>query len=135
MLQDLSLELNQVMPAALATGLFSSVCTIQAPSGNLVNGVPDGTYINVPTLVNLRCIDAPPSINRITSKEKDTVPVVIKESDRHILLEDFFPEFPGLNWGNVKWRAIVDGVTYAIVGAEVDSQNQMVRLALNLVTV
>ena len=135
MLQDFSLELDQVMPAAVATGLFSSLCTIQAPSGNLINGVPDGIYFNVPGLVNIPCVDAPKSINTIASKEHDTLPIVIKESERHILLSDFFPGFPGLNWGNVKWRAVVDGVIYAIVGAEVDSQNQMVRLALNLVNV
>jgi hypothetical protein len=136
MQQGLAYELSSVMPTASLTGLFSSLCTIQAPSAAFVNGVPDGSYTNVAGLVNIPCQDAPPSPLRLSTKEQDGVTMVVKEADRHVLLNGFYAQFAsGLNWGGVKWRAIVDGVTYALEGAEIDSQNTQVRLSLNLVSV
>jgi hypothetical protein len=133
--QGLAYEISDVMTEAGLTGLDVSLCTIQAPSGNFVNGVPDGNYTNVAGLVNLSCMDAPPSLTALRAHENDTAPEVVKEADRHVLLFGFYSQFEGQNWGAVKWRAIIDGVTYALVGAEYDSQRTQVRLSLNLVSV
>ncbi len=126
--------INGVMPRALATGLFSSLCTIQQPVGT-VN--PDGTssegYTDVAGLVDLRCVDAVPSIMEIRATEKKTLQETLTSQYRHVLLEGYFPSI--IAGVENDWRAVVDGVVYDMLGAEPDSQKQMIRLQLQLATV
>ncbi len=133
--QSLLYEINAVMPEAINTGLFISLCTFQAPDG-LVN--PDGTasngYADVDGLVNIPCMDSVPSIARVQATEVKDLEEIMSKAYRHVLLNDYYPTIAIGGVGN-GWRAIVDGVTYDLLGAENDSQNQQTRIELELVTV
>jgi hypothetical protein len=134
MLQTLTRELKQVMPEAAKTGLFVSFCTIQQPDGNVgPSGAPSNVFVNVIGLVNIACIDAVPSQLRIQATELRTLADIMSKSLRHVLLNGYFPQLlAGQQQG---WRAIVDGVTYTLMGVEFDSQNTQSRLHLELATV
>lgn len=129
--QLLTSELNSVMPQAVATGLFVSLCTaqsldtVQGPTGN-----PVGTYTNVPNLVNIPCMNAVPSIARIQANEVQGLADIMSKGYRHVLLDGWYPQFiPGVSVG---WRVIVDGLVYNLLGAEDDSQEEQTRLELQL---
>ena len=122
------------MPQAIATGLFVSLCTIQAPTGNLgVTGAPDGTYADVSGLVNIPCIDAVFSPSSIQATEVKALQDIMASGFRHVLLNGSYDSI--IAGTGVGWRAIVDNVTYDLLGAEPDSQTTQTRLHLRLVTV
>lgn len=131
---------QQVMPRASQSGLFDSKCTIQAPDGVIGSGgAPSGNYANVAGLVNVLCVDAPPSVARVQATEVKALAEIMAKGMRHVLLNGYFPQIvAGVATG---WRAIVTrtatgaSVTYDILGAEVDSQNTQTRLELQLVGV
>jgi hypothetical protein len=131
----LTYAIQQVMPQAVATGLFVSLCTIQQPSGNFgATGAPDGTFTDV--LTGIRCMDAPESVGNIAASEAKAVTQIASIALRHVLLDSFYSQLsPSTNWGNVGWRAVVDGVAFDILGAENDSQETQTRLKLQKVTV
>lgn len=138
--QDLiASAIQAVMPAARATGLGVSLCTIQAPSTTLGStGLQDGTYTDVPGLVDLVCQDAPSAVDRFTIESEEVRRAAQSESTewRHVLLYAYYEQLsPATNWGDVGWRAVVDGVTYDIDACEQDSQRVMSRLSLRKVTV
>lgn len=116
-----------VMPAALATGLFVSLCTIERPDGILIDaGQPSGNYVNVAGLVNLKCMDAPASDIRVQASEVKTLESIQDFSPQHVLLQGYYPQIEvGVGQG---WRAVIDGVTLDILGVESDSQRQMTRM-------
>jgi len=123
-----------VMPRALATGLFVSLCTIQAISGNPnPDGTPSTVYADVPGLVNIPCMDAPPSMERIQATEVKQVAEILAKGMRHVLLGQCFLDAP--NWAGRGYQAIVDGVAYDLLGAENDSQSTQTRIDLQLSTV
>lgn len=128
-----------VMRQARATGLFHSLATITAPSGDLTaGGSPDGVYIDVPGLVAIPAMDAPFSVDRFTimASENRAVPETTSTEQRHVLLNDFYPQLsPETNWGEVGWKCTIDGVLYDIAGGECDSQRTQTRLKLIGVTV
>lgn len=122
-----SIGIADVMPAALATGLFVSECTIQRPSGTLTSsGAPDGNWTTVSGLSDLRCMNAPrnPQAAVITADERRGDHDIIARTEYHCLLESHYPTI------QENWRAVVDGSAYDIAGVEHDSQAQMTRLRL-----
>lgn len=125
-------DISGVMPAALATGLFVSLCTIQRPSGIMTaDGTPDGTYIDVAGMVGIQCMNAPTSISRITASEQKSARMLESYNSNHCLLGGYYPTIAG----NTQWRAVVNGTSYDILGAESDSQSQMTRLEIQISTV
>lgn len=125
----MSYSVEAVMPAALATGLFVSLCTIQQPDGNLIQaGQPSGTFVNVAGLVNLPCMAPPEASNRITANEVKSEHEIQTFSDLHILLNGWYPQIEdGVVNG---WKAVIDGTQFDIMGAESDSQAQMTRMVV-----
>lgn len=123
------------MASAVATGLFRSLCTFQVPSGTLgATGAPDGLYTNATGLVNIPCMDAPQPPNEIKlgAFESRAAGQVADEAPRHVLLDAYYPTVMTL-W-RTGLRAVVDGTTYDVRGAECDSQRTQVRCELWLVT-
>ncbi len=123
------------MARALATGLFISVCTIQRPSGTLTaSGAPNDAYTDVSGLVDIACMDAPTSVAvKILSMEVRNQAEIMTDENRHVLLSGYYPTVV-TGWA-AGWRAIVDGTTYDIAGAECDSQHTQTRLELKAIAV
>lgn len=135
--QGLQYEIMRVMPEAAKMGRFESLCTIQAPDGSLgASGFPSGAYVNVAGLVGIACQDAPPSLARIQATEAKSLAEILALNMRHVLLDGYYPTISK----NTEWRAVItaaDGSTvtvYDIMGAESDSQAQLTRLEVRLVT-
>lgn len=140
---------QQVMPAVVRSGLGRSLCTIQAPDQTFgPSGAPSGNYANVAGLINIACMDAPPSIARVQATEVKALAEIMQKGMRHLLLFGFFPQLVAksgegtISQGGVAlgWRAQVtepDGtvILYDILGAECDSQTTQTRLELQLVGV
>jgi hypothetical protein len=125
----LAYTLPEVMPAAIATGLFVSLCTIQQPDGLFVDaGQPSGNFVNVAGFIDIPCTAPPTSDLRITADEKKSLEKIETFSSLHVLLGGYYP---GVEYGTGKgWRAVVDGYPFDLLGAEHDSQKQMTRLAV-----
>jgi hypothetical protein len=125
----LGYTLPEVMPAAIATGLFVSLCTIQQPDGVLIDaGQPSGNYINVAGLVNIPCMAPPMSEARLQATEIRAMDDIEAFAPLHVLLNAWYPQIKeGVSQG---WIAVVDGVVLTLLGAESDSQMQMTRLAV-----
>jgi hypothetical protein len=127
---------SRIMPLAVATGLFKSLCTIQAPDGAVgTSGAPGGTYADVAGLVNIVCMDAPETFGAgISATEIKALAETASIELRHVLLDKCYALLsPETNWGDVAWRAVVDNVIYDVLGAEADSQRIMTRLKLRKV--
>ena len=131
--------IDGVMALALATGLFRSFVTIQAPTGTLgPSGAPTGSSTDVPGLVSIVCMDAPKfEANwRLSGEEMQRSDQVMSVSERHVLLDDYYPLLSQeTNWGDVGWIAQLTDAggrtsEYDIIGADADSQKKMTRLAL-----
>jgi hypothetical protein len=118
--------------AQVYSGLLVSLCTIQTPSGNIVNGVPDNTFTNAVGLVNIPCTCAVLSDGSIQATEAKGLEEIQARAFRHIFLNACYPQL--LAAAGQGWRAIVDGTTYDLLGAEDDSQGMTTRLHLQLVT-
>jgi hypothetical protein len=132
MRQTLDLDLAAVMPAVLATGLLSSLCTItRFPEAFDAGGAPIAAtdYDPVTGLVDIPCT-APPimTIDRVTLTEVRTLEEIRAETDLHVLLGGYYPEIRNDD------RAVIDGTVYDIGNVESDSQKQMTRLAVRKVT-
>ena len=131
--QAIHYDITQVMPEALATGLFVSLFTAQQPDGVFGStGAPDGGYINVVGLVNIPCMSPPLSEARISANEMKTIEEVAATELHHVLLNSWYPTLDA-GWRN-GWRCIVDGTAYDILGVESDSQMQMTRVLIRLET-
>lgn len=119
--------IQNVMSAAKLTGIFVSLCTIQQPDGVLIEaGQPSGNYINVAGLVNIPCTAPPVSPVRLQATEVRAADDIQAFAPRHVLLSGFYPSIQqGVAEG---WIAVIDGVTYTLMGAENDSQSRMTRL-------
>jgi hypothetical protein len=124
----------QVMPAAVDTGLFVSLCSISAPTP--ASGAPSGTYTAVTGLQDLACMDAPENFGSgISANEAKSPALTESMAMRHVLLNGYYALLsPSTNWGDIGWRATVDGVVYDLLGAEADSQQTQTRLRLRKVT-
>jgi hypothetical protein len=134
MLQSIYPEIQNFMPQAISGGTFQSLATLQAqsttqgPTGNPLN-----TFANVTGLINIPCMDAPPSMARVQATEVKAVSEIMSKGMRHVLLNQCFPD--AINWSSYGYRCVVDGVTYDLLGAENDSQLTQTRLDMQLVTV
>lgn len=130
----------RVMPAAIASGLTVSLCTIQKPDGTYnPGGSPSGNYVNVAGLINLQCMDAVESVGSIQATEVSQLAEIQSKGIRHVFLNGYYPTIisaatvvTGVGAG---WRAVVDGISYDLLGAEPDSQSTQTRLHLQLVSV
>lgn len=140
--QGLLVDVDQVMTLAVATGLFRSLCTIQAPDGTVGSGgAPSGTYANVAGLVGIVAMDAPApeQVGPIAGNESKSLSDVMSLSARHVLLAGYYSQLsPQTNWGDVGWIALMTDrtgnvTTYDITGADADSQQTMTRLRLQKV--
>ena len=128
------------MPTAIAMGTFVSLCTVQKPDGAVnpdgtpSNGFMDAGIVDLYTgQSQIACMDAVPSDARIQATERKDLEEIMAAAYRHVLLDACYPQIlAGVGNG---WRVIVDGVKYDLLGAEDDSQGQMTRLELQLVTV
>ena len=115
------------MEAALATGLFVSLCTITAlptPVTLGPSGWPTAAYVAVTGLVDIRCMKAvvAQDIGSPLAYEKKAQGDSITSNDWHVLLETYYPTI------TTAMRAIIDGVTFDIVGVDNDSQFSMTRI-------
>lgn len=135
MYQGLAFDIEQVMPEAIATGLFDALANIQAPDGTFgPSGAPSGNYVTVSGLGAIACMDAPPSDARIQATEAKSLADQLSLNMRHVLLSGYYPQI------ETDWRAVItksDGVTvvvYDVMGAESDSQTQQTRLEVRIVT-
>jgi hypothetical protein len=138
---------QKVLPLAFNTGLFTSLCTVQAPDGLIgPGGSPSGTYAAVAGIVAIPCMDAPPSTLRVQATEVKALAEIMAKAFRHVLLNGYFGNLivaagPIGTGGNASgWRAVVTNsagvsTTYDILGAEADSQRTQTRLELQLVGV
>jgi hypothetical protein len=136
--QGLELEIGAVMPEARQTGLFNSLCTVEEPDGTIgPSGAPANTWIPVTGLAAIPCIDDPPSMARIQATTLKDLAEIMSLNLRHVLLNGYYPGVTALT---VARRAVItqaDGVTintYEIMGSEPDSQAQMTRLEVRVVT-
>ena len=125
-----------VMPIARATGLFISIITFQEPTGYTSTGEPSGNYTDIAGLVNLKCMDAPENVTfKIAANESHNDPEIVSDAPRHVLLDRYYAVLsPATDWGDVGWRAIMDGIIYDVQGVENDSQLQMNRVCLHKVS-
>ncbi len=123
-----------VMPIALSTGLFVSLCTFQAPSGNVnPDGSPDNVFVDVPGLVNIACMAPPLTDANIQATEVKSLQEILSEAMLHILLKGWYPQIE--NGASEGWQAVIDGTVFDLMGAESDSQGQMTRLKVRLAKV
>ena len=127
-------ELAAVMPTALSTGLFVSLFTAQQASGNFgPSGQPDGTYVDIPGLVNIPCMASPPSSLRIQSTEMKNLEEIMASSLMHVVLSGYYPQLEnGISTG---WRCIIDGTVWDMLGAESDSQGTLTRMEVRIASV
>jgi hypothetical protein len=116
--------------AQVYSGALNSLCTIQQPSGNIVNGAPEDTFTDV--LTNIPCMNAVRSEGSIDANEKKAVEQIESGEYWHTFLNANYPTLFGA--AGKGWRAIVDGVTYDLLGTESDSQGTQTRLNLQIVT-
>lgn len=132
--QGLQYEINAVMPAAVVTGLFPSLCTfVDRPGADnpLVDALgqvdlSNADYVPVVGLTSIPCMIAAISPNKAMLEGGRTQEYNFEAPQRHILLNDYYPAVLQ------RFLAIVDGVTYSITpgGVESDSQQQQTRLTV-----
>jgi hypothetical protein len=136
-----AMELPGVMQTFIGTGLMKSLCTFQKPTGAVGGtGAALNTYSNVPGLVDIPCMDAPPSPIRVTASETKAVTDVMAYEMRHVALNGWYPAVYS-GWrgndaeGTGPWQAVIDGIAFDILGVETDSQKTQTRLELKLSTI
>ena len=131
------------MDVVSASGLLSSLCTCQAPSGVFDDsGAPDGNYVDVSGLVNIPCTAPPPSDARIQATEVRALAEITAAELHHVLLDNYYPAID-LGWRG-GWRLmlgdndgegnLINGFAYDIMGVESDSQEQLTRIEVKLAT-
>ena len=125
--------LDDVMVNVRASGLLTSLCTIQVPSGNTgPSGAPDGNYVDVAGLVDIACRMAPLSAARLSAIEARTPSETLATEPKHVLLDANYPTVRDAWLGNGTelggGRAMIDGQPWTILGTEPDGSGQMTRL-------
>lgn len=132
MRQTLDLDIAAVMPAVLATGLLSSLCTITVSTDTFDAGgapVASAAYVPVAGMVDIPCTAPPLMTNdRMVASEVKRLEEIRSEDSRHVLLGGYYPAITD------EHRALIDGVEFDIVNTEWDSQKVMTRIAVERVT-
>lgn len=126
-------SIKRVMPVAIASERFTSLCTIQRPPGttNAQGGQDlDPThYIDVPGLVNIPCKAAPLVILRPSAADETKLADYTEEGNQQqVVLSGYFPQIQQQD------QAVVDGVIYDIVSVQSDSEHIMTRLGTQIKT-
>jgi hypothetical protein len=134
MLQLMSFALGTLMQQTQLAGTFDSLATFQAPGTTQgPTGNPVATYTAVVGLINIPCMDAPPSMARVQATEVKAVLEIMSKGLRHVLLNQCFVGAP--NWSGEGYRVIIDGIAYDLLGGENDSQGIQTRIDLQLVSI
>jgi len=129
--QGIAYDVKQSMKEATSSGVFVSLCTIQQPDGTFgPSGQPSGNYTPVTGLSNIPCMVAVDG--SIQATEIKAVQEIMSKGLRHVTLNGFYPTI--VSGQRNGWRAVIDGVTYDLIGAEPDSQSTQTRLKVQLVT-
>lgn len=116
-----------VMPAAIATGLFTGLATFQSNDAeNYPDGFQSDQFVDVPGLINIPCVDAPESEGSVSANESKAMTDITSTQLRHVLLDARYPTVE-TGWRN-GWRVLLDGVAYDLTGAEPDSQRTQTRI-------
>lgn len=135
--QGINYDLAAVMPAAIESGLFVSLCSILVPDGEFGDsGAPSGNYVVLMvgspavSLEDIPCT-APPLMTggKVTPTEVKELKEILSDVPLHVLLSGYCPEIAST------YRAVVDGINYEIMGVEHDSQSLMTRLAVRELTI
>jgi hypothetical protein len=125
--QGLGLAIDSAITQANATGLLSSLATIQQRTNTVsATGQPNlSTWNNIADLVDIPCqfsIQRPampnPSATVRMPQQVDTL------TQYHVLLNGYYPQILQ------EHQAVVNGTAYEILAVEPDSQQTMTRLAL-----
>ena len=129
----------QVMPAALATGVFVSLATFQAPNADYdAAGAWEGTWANIAGLTNIPCTAPPISDAKISATEARQLQEILASEFHHVLLAGHYPSLDqgwrGTGTPAGAWRVLVDGTAYELAGVESDSQGQMTRVTARIST-
>jgi hypothetical protein len=136
--QSLSYEFQHVMTEVQATGLLSSLCTIQqrpltagqpkvSASGQV--DLTPADFTDIVGLVNIPCQIMAKSIFRPDTAGVKRMPSSFDDSQgRHVLLNGYYPAILDT------YQAVVDGTPYQIQSVEHDSQRIQTRLALQVST-
>lgn len=128
-----------VMPAALATGLFVSLATFQGPTQTYDSaGAFAGTWTDISGLVNIPCTAPPKSTGDISATENRGAQEILAAEWLHVLLGGWYPELDAGWRGDStpagSWRVLIDGTAYEVMGVESDSQMQMTRVMAKITT-
>lgn len=122
-------DIAAVMPAAIDTGLFPSLCTFRSPSGVLTDsGAPDGLYVDIAGLVAIPCTAPPVSTARLQASEIRSMAEILATEPHHVLLAGYYPAARAAWLGGA--QAVIDGLAYTVMGVEHDSQKTMTRVSV-----
>lgn len=135
--QQATINVSGVMDAALATGLFVSVCTIQAPP-NTVNAqggqnLNPADYVNISAeLTDIPCMEAVMTNIRPDVTDETKLGRYTKERNvSHVTLYGYFPQI------EQRHQAVIDGIAHDILAVEWSSQKtigKQTRLAVQVKT-
>ncbi len=142
MYQQQGYTVDAVMPAALETGRFTSLVTLQQPTGEqtadgsplLAGGDSGDGWNNITGLIQLFGMNAPESDARIRADQTKSIDMVEGIQLRHLLLGGYYPAIQE----DANWRAYVTdlngngGTYYDLKGVESDSQFTQTRLKLQI---
>lgn len=124
------------MPAARATGLFSSLATFQVPSGAFTEtGFPDGTYVDADGLVDIACQVSSSRFDRATGTTAKSMATQDAMGSDYIMLSDYYPDAETV-WRN-GGRVVIDGSLYPnedIMAVDSDSQRRHTSIVIRQVS-
>ena len=130
-----------VMESVRASGLLVSLCTIKVPPASTTfdsQGAIDPAIEWEPLAghIDIPCT-APPiqTGDNVSATEIKAQQAITAKTMMHVLLDNYYSALQDANNVGQSYRAEIDGIEYEIANVEHDSQFQMTRLALALVTV
>ncbi len=121
------------MPSVRATGLQRSLVTFQTRPIDSNTGYPSATLVDVAGLVNIVCQFGPDADMGVAATSDRRQPQITDTNLHRLELDSYYPTVNGV------WRdggvATINARAYQIVGVEHDSQLQVTRCKLRLVTI
>jgi hypothetical protein len=140
--------IQNVMPAARATGLFVSLFTAAEPVPTIGGtGAVLFDYTPVAGLIAIPCTAPPENTGSIVATEVRGLEEIVASELHHVLLNAYLPQLDA-GWrgensdGKGAWIAQIAPIasqpdvffSYEISGSESDSQSQMTRVRVKLAT-